>query len=130
MSDVLTFSRVVPLVICHTRHFRTASDVFLRPRSVQVAQQVNQMMRRSSEMAAQSGECSMYRAVRDVVHGFTLPTEQPQTVAPPLGSDGGAPGGQMMMQQRQYQQQRPMTGMMPSMMGGGAGQPGPRDRMQ
>ncbi|XP_043223029.1 mediator of RNA polymerase II transcription subunit 14-like [Amphibalanus amphitrite] len=94
----------------------------------QVAQQVNQLMRRSSELAAQAGECSLFRAVHDVVHSFALPTEQPQAVAPPLGSDGGAPGGQMMMQQRQYQQQRPMGGMMPSMMG--AGQPGPRDRMQ
>ena len=96
----------------------------------QVTQQVNQMMRRSSEMATQSGECSIFRAVRDVVQSFTLPTEQPQVVAPPLGSDGGAPGGQMMMQQRQYQQQRTIAGMMPNMMGGGAGQPGPRDRMQ
>ena len=87
-------------------------------------------MRRSSEVAAQAGDCSMFRAVRDVVHGFTLPTEQPPTVAPPLGSDGGAPGGQMMMQQRQFPQQRPMGGIMPGMMGAGGAQPGPRDRLQ
>ena len=82
-------------------------------------------MRRSSELAGQAGECSMFRAVRDVVHGFTLPSEQPAAVAPPLGSDGG---GQMMMQPRQYPQQRPI--MMPNMMGAGGGQPGPRDRLQ
>ena len=82
-------------------------------------------MRRSSELAGQAGECSMFRAVRDVVHGFTLPSEQPAAVAPPLGSDG--PPAQMMMQARQYPQQRPI--MMPNMMGAG-GQPGPRDRLQ
>lgn len=58
---------------------------------------VNHMMRRSSEAAAQTGECSVFPAVRDVVYSLTLPTDHvplelpPQQRAPPRQMPGPRP---------------------------------------